>query len=103
MKMPLPDRIKNKPMVRPGLDFYWRAFNDLSGDRDIGMGIGPIPWCAIHDWAVRHQVYEEDFDRLVLILRGLDAVFMERQGAKSKKKMGKGKGGFDKPSAIGAK
>ena len=103
MKMPLPERIKNKPKILVGLEFYWRAFDDLSGDRDVGMGVGPIPWRAIHDWALRNRVWGDDFERLVMVIRGLDAVFMEKQGAKNKKKMGKGKGSFTKPKAIGVK
>lgn len=91
--MPVPDRFKNKPVLRSGLELYWKAFQDLSSDRDIGMGVGPIPWSAIHSWGARNHIWGDDFERLVMMVRGLDAVFMEKQAAKNKKggKMGKAK------------
>jgi hypothetical protein len=88
MKMPLPDKIANKPTIKIGLDLYWKAFQDLSSDRDIGMGVGPIPWSSIHEWGRRNHIYGDDFERLVQVIRGLDAVFMEKQGKKVKGKMG---------------
>ena len=89
--MPLPDKIKNKPEIRIGLDLYWKAFQDLSSDRDIGMGVGPIPWSAMHSWGARNRIRGDDFERLVMVLRGLDNIYMEKQGKKTKGKMGKGK------------
>jgi hypothetical protein len=102
--MPVPDKIKNKPEIKPGLDLYWRAFQDLSTDRDVGMGVGPIPWLAIHAWAERNYIRGDDFERLVLILRGLDNIYLEKQAAKdkSKSKLGK-KQGFNKSKALRSK
>lgn len=100
--MPLPDKIKNKPEITTGLDLYWKAFQDLSSDRDIGMGVGPIPWSAMHTWASRNHIRGDDFERFVLVLRGLDNVYMEKQGKKSKGKMGKGKK-FTKTKAMRSK
>ncbi len=96
--MPLPDKIKNKPKILVGLEIYWKAFSDLSSDRDVGMGIGPIPWRAIHEWGLRNNIRGDDFERLVLMVRGLDAVYIEKQAKKSKGKMGKGS--FSKPKAM---
>ncbi len=102
--MPVPDKIKNKPEIKTGLDLYWKAFQDLSSDRDIGMGVGPIPWSAIHSWAARNHIWSDDFERLVLVLRGLDNIYMEKQGKKTKGKMGKGKSfTTTKPKAMRSK
>jgi hypothetical protein len=89
--MPLPERIANKPEIKPGLELYWKAFQDLSSDRDVGMGVGPIPWTAMHNWAARNHIRGDDFERLVMVLRGLDAVYMDKQGKKARGKMGKSK------------
>ena len=57
----------------------------------------PIPYkCK------RHHVHGEDFDRLVLVIRGLDSVYLDKQNRDSKKAIkSKGKGSFNKPQAVG--
>lgn len=100
--MPLPDKIANRPQLIPGLELYWRAYADMTSDREVGMGVGPIPWTAMHLWAVRHNIRGDDFDRLVLVLRGMDAVFMAHQ-AKKQKKGSKSKRSFAKAKALGSK
>lgn len=97
--MPIPDKFRDKPTVKSGLELYWKAFQDLSSDRDIGMGIGPIPWSSIHTWGSRNHIVGDDFERLVLMIRGLDAVYMDKQATKSKGKIGKTKS-FTKPKAM---
>ncbi len=97
--MPLPEKIANKPTIGVGLDLYWRAFQDLSSDRDVGMGVGPIPWSAMSAWGARNRIRGDDFERLVLVLRGLDSIYMDKQSKKSKGKMGKSKS-FSKTKAM---
>jgi len=101
--MPVPDKFKNKPELKSGLELYWKAFQDLSSDRDIGMGIGPIPWSSIHAWGSRNHIWGDDFERLVMMIHGLDAVYMDKQAKKSKSRMGKGKGSFTKTKAMRSK
>lgn len=101
--MPLPQSIRDKPKILVGLELYWKAFSDLSSDREIGMGIGPVPWRAIHEWGLRHNIVGDDFERLVLMVRGLDAVYIEKQASKRKTKMSKGKGNFSKSKAMRSK
>jgi hypothetical protein len=97
MNMPLPDKIKNRPKLRPGLDLYWRAFWEMSSDREIGMGVGPIPWRTVNDWCLRNDIWGEDFERLLTILRGMDGEFMKRQGGKGKSGTPMGRGEFTAP------
>ena len=99
--MPLPDKIRNKPEITTGLDLYWKAFQDLSSDRDIGMGVGPIPWSSLNAWAARNSIRGDDFERFVMVLRGLDNIYMEKQGKKTKGKMGKKS--FSKAKAMRSK
>lgn len=87
--MPLPDRIKNKPEIIPGLEIYWKAFTELTADRSIGMGEGPIPWTAMNQWAIRHGFRGDEFDRLIDIIREVDTAYMELRNKAHKKAMGK--------------
>lgn len=87
LNMPLPEKIRDKPRLRVGLEFYWRAFWELSTDRDIGMAEGPIPWTAIHWWAARHDIRGEEFDRLVLLIKAMDVVYIEERSKSQKKSM----------------
>ena len=87
--MPLPDTVANKPRLRVGLDIYWRAFWECSTNRDIGMAEGPIPWSVVDRWASRHGIEGEDFDRLVLIIKAMDSVYIEERTKSHKKQMDK--------------
>lgn len=97
MNMPLPDAIANKPDITAGLDVYWQAFTDLNTSRELGMAEGPIPWTAMDQWATRHRIVGEDFDRLVIILRGMDATYLKHRSKASNKTLGKS---TKKPSPI---
>lgn len=44
----------------PGADEYLRAFSDLSGDRQMGMAAGPIPYTSIDRWAERNGIIDPD-------------------------------------------
>lgn len=100
LNMPLPDKFKNKPKLGVGLEMYWRAFTELSGDRQVGMGEGPIPYASIHHWGVRNQIYGDDFDRLVAVIRGVDASYMEARNKAHKRAMASAKkGGKKAPSS----
>lgn len=48
----------------------WDAFRDLGTCRPVGFGLAPIPWTAIHDYAVANGVRDED--RFVRLVRALD-------------------------------
>ena len=87
--MPLPEKIENKPVISAGLDFIWRAFWELSTDRDFGMAEGPIPWTAMNDYAHRYDIWGDEFDRFVLLIKALDSVYIEKRGRQQKHKMKK--------------
>lgn len=89
--MPLPDKIANKPVLRDGLGFYFKAFTELNSDRALGMAEGPIRWTAINQYGYRHGMYEDEFDRLVDIIKGMDEAYLKFKTKKGKKPMGKSK------------
>jgi hypothetical protein len=81
----VPDWIRNKPVLREDLMFYYIAFNDLDSTRGIGFAAGPIPWTAIRTYADAAKVYDVDFDLLVHYVRKLDAAFLTFIQPKDKK------------------
>ena len=96
MNMPLPDKIANKPILRDGLGVYHKAFTELTTARTLGMAEGPIPWTAIDAYGYRHGYIEDEFDRLVAVITGMDNAYLKHRNDKQKKTMRKSKGGLSK-------
>lgn len=76
-RQPIPDEIQNAPELRLGLDFYYMAWQDLSGDRAVGMGPGPIPWSSVESYCDRLGMAE--WERLTMHrhIRALDGAYFE--------------------------
>jgi len=88
----LPKAIRNAPILRVGLDFYYAAFWDLTNDRDEGMGEGGIPWTAIDRYAIRHDISDiDDFQRLVGLIKYMDIGYRKFRDKKQKDKIAKNK------------
>ncbi len=67
--------LQDRPVLLPGLDVYFKAYQDLSFDRNIGMTVGPIPWSSIIKWCEVHGVYDiNEIDTCVRYLRALEKV-----------------------------
>jgi hypothetical protein len=64
------------PELLPGLAPWYEDFLALSTDRQIGMGIGPIPESSIErhtaDWP------DEDREMFTACIRAMDAVYLEQ-------------------------
>jgi hypothetical protein len=74
---PLPF-LENEPELAEHLQFEWRAFRDLSTDRQQGFGIGPIPWTSLDRYAVRHAIDDPDeFDRFRQLMQAMDSAYCE--------------------------
>ena len=73
----LPDKIKNAPEILPGLELYYEAFTELSSSRSSGFGVGAIPWMALDRWAERYGLEGDDFERLAIYIRMMDAEFIK--------------------------
>lgn len=80
--LPLPDKIKNAPILLPGLQFYYQAFLDLSTCRPLGMPEGPIPWSAINIYAERQDLTDDDYERFFTLLRAMDAAYLDYRDKK---------------------
>ena len=82
---PMPDRIKNAPDLFAGMELYFTAYQELESERQIGMGIGPIPFTAILKYAEFYELPAEQADDLVYYVRKLDNHFMTEEAKKREK------------------
>lgn len=72
------------PELLPGADEFLSAFWQLSGDRQLGMQAGPIPFASIDRWAARAGIVDPDeFQCLVNCIQVMDAEWLG-QGAAPK-------------------
>jgi hypothetical protein len=84
--MPLPDAIKERPVLMIGLEVYWKAFWELSTCRAIGMMEGPIPWLAIRDYAFDFNLEGLSKVRFYAIIRGMDNAYLRLRSKEIEKK-----------------
>lgn len=67
------------PEFLPGVAIWYEAFWELSTDRHIGFGVGPIPHRSIKDYARGWP----DADMFAACMRAMDGVYLQHQAAKS--------------------
>lgn len=90
-RTPIPDKIKNAPELHFGLELYWGAFFDLNTCRQVGMGIAPIPWTSILEYAMVHELDSEATDDLFYFVRTMDHAYIEHHSKQTKKEKKDGK------------
>jgi len=62
----------------PGTERVWEAFWHLTTDREIGMGVGPVPWTAMDRYAARHAIDDpDDFDEFVELITAMDQAYLD--------------------------
>ena len=88
---PLPEWYLNKPVGLPSDMFYLNAFNNLSTCRQIGMGLGPIPWDKIRDYALHVKLSPPIMDMFIQIIRYMDNAYLKEQSKKINLQSQKGK------------
>lgn len=69
--LPIPDDMY-PPAMLPGAGEWLAAFKELSNDRQIGMGLGPIPASSIDQWPVD----EGERDSFRACIRAMDAEYL---------------------------
>lgn len=82
----IPDIIKNKPQLLPGLDIYYKAFWELSTCRSIGMMEGPIWWIAIRDYADEMEFTGIDRIRFFFLIKQMDSEYTSVRAKEVEKK-----------------
>jgi len=95
---PIPDRIANKPRLFAGGELFIAAFYDLDSERPPAFqGCSPIPWSAIHTYAVAHDMTGELYEDLLYHIRALDNAFMKHMQGRQKQQQGTGNGDAARP------
>ena len=80
---PLPEKLANAPSILPGLEIYYQAFWDLSTTRQHGMGLGPIPWDKVEEYADRGLYNEEQRSALHFYIQRMDTLYLNKMNKKS--------------------
>ena len=80
----LPDRIKNAPQLRLGLELYLDAFFDLDSERTHALAVTPIAWSSIAKYAEFYSFDETQTEDLFFFIRGLDNTHLEKLEHKRK-------------------
>ena len=67
----------NRPLIPKRLSFFYSAFWDLDTERPRAMGgEGPIPMSAVRSFARDHGLDPELAERLKLIVKAMDRVYL---------------------------
>lgn len=76
--------MQSKPALEDHLWPVWKAFWEISSDRQIGFGVvGPIHFTSRDRYATRYGIDGVDeFDRFSALIRAMDDVFLERMNRK---------------------
>lgn len=80
----LPDKIKNAPELRLGLELYYQAFWELDSCRQLGMGAGPIGWLDIEGYGKARGFDEEQLEDLHHFIPTMDAAYSKHWEQKRK-------------------
>lgn len=95
--MPLPDKIKNAPMLDLGLDFFFKAWVELGSDRTVGMEEGPIPWDSIRKYCNEYDIVGELREDTFYLVRSIDNAYLKHRRDKAKKQQLSQQKGKNKP------
>lgn len=70
-----------------GNELFYAGFLDLTADRNIGFGVGPIPMTAILDYCLGHGIFGEQQEDFIWFIQRLDKLYLDwsrdRGGKKS--------------------
>lgn len=59
-----------------GLSLYYTAYFDLTSDRSVGMGEGPIPWTSIERYCDAFGIEGEQREDMHFFLREMDRAYL---------------------------
>jgi len=82
---PIPDKFANPPELPVGTEFYFDSFFELSTERSIGFGEGPIPITSILQYARYHDLDDSLEYELIFFVRQLDFHYLQYQASKQPK------------------
>jgi len=67
-----PEAYFTEPAIEESNVFYWEAFYELSTERQIGMGIGPIPRSAVMAYAAEWGLVGDAVEHFANIIKLVD-------------------------------
>lgn len=80
-----PPEYNSQPELWLEAEFYWKAFSDVSSDRGVGMGMGPIPFSAILRYAELYGIGDlDEFERLRQIVSEIDSEYLSLNAPKDR-------------------
>ena len=82
----LPQWYLEDPAPGPQDDFYLRAFWDLSTEREVGFGVGPIPWSKIVEYGELEGLDLDVMRSFVRVVREMDTGYLKWQSDEADKK-----------------
>lgn len=83
-RMPVPDKIKDAPVLYAGLEFIHQGFMDLTTCRELGMGEGPIRWIDIVKYCEVHAIEGEQAEDFIYFISVMDAAYLKYRAEKTK-------------------
>lgn len=89
----LPGPWDHEPPIPPSGIVAYTAFWALQGDRNNGIGVGPIRWTAIDAYAVRHGIEGDAFLDFEHYLTTMDNLYLQRSREKGEGKESESTGG----------
>lgn len=88
--MPLPEKIKNAPVLLQGIELFYMGFMDLTTCRGQGYGSeGPIGWLPIYEYCIAHDIAGEQMEDFFYHVQQLDRAYLEFKAKKLKELTGK--------------
>lgn len=95
-RLPIPDRILNKPTLLKGLELYLQAFMDLNNSRQMGpSGEGPVSWEAVLKYCQYYDLDTEQTEDMLYHVQCMDSIYLShraKQTAKAAKAKAPAKG-----------
>jgi len=79
------DAVSSVERLPRRLVFYLDAWFDLDTCREVGMGLGPIPWTAIIDYAREYELQKWHKDIFVSHIKKMDAAYRARKAEEAEK------------------
>ena len=74
---PLPKSLRDVQPVQAHQKLYLLAFQDCTTCRQVGMGLGPIPWTAVREWCTAARLSEIESDEVWFVVTRIDEAFLK--------------------------
>lgn len=75
----LPEWYLDEPQLQIGDHFYITAFSDLNSCRQVGMGVGEIPWDKVIEYGRYKGLDDTMMEVFRIIMKEMDRAFLRWQ------------------------